>query len=363
MTVTRWILLTPDYPPYTGGVARYLGELVTASSGGIEVIVPNEHPVGVNDFVRRGQFSGGWPVRWWSLVGLIRSLNAEKNNAPRLLVSHILPIGTAAWIASFFGGPTYTILFHGLDLHLTQSSSWKRWLTKQIVKRANGVIVNSEYVARECRRCFPKAKPLVLTPGYSPHELPAREVARTTLGVRTSETILLSVCRLIPRKGIDRVVEALVFLPADTRLVVVGDGSDRVRLERLSLELGVNDRVSFVGAIEDEVRDRWYAAADVFVLPVRDDGADIEGYGIVCLEAAAAGLPVVVGHGGGASETVQPGITGYVVDADQDATELVQTLQTLIQDPTLRQKMGEAGRERVLRDHPWVDRWNQLRDL
>lgn len=351
----HWILVTDDYLPMKGGVARYLGDLVHASNAEMRVIVPTDHPVTTETVERRRFFASGGPFRWWPLIGLMRCLGRRPDTS--VFISHVLPIGTAAWLASFVSSISYTILFHGLDLQLAKRSVWKWWLTKQIVKRAKRIYVNSKFVADECRSAFPEKIPVLLTPGYEPRTLPSREQARKRLSLQTDEIILLTVARLIPRKGIDRILEVLPELPEQVRFVAIGDGRDRARLEGLAKPFG--ERVKLLGAVDDATRDDWYAAADVFVFPVRKDGDDLEGYGIVCVEAAAAGLPVVVGKNGGAPETVIPEETGLVVDADQ-RSELTAALRRLIQDEELRKRFGAAGRARVIREGKWEDRWNIL---
>lgn len=349
--------MTCDYPPMNGGVARYLADLVRASDGAMRVIVPLEHQDPGETVVRR-RFFGSGLVRWWPLVVLMRGLGREQD--ARVLISHVLPIGTAAWIASFVGGPAYTVLFHGLDLALSQRAWSKRWITKQIVRRARAVCVNSEFVARACKELFPDVDPLLLTPGYVPRILPSREEARSALGIGSEEIILLNVARLVPRKGLDRLIEVLPDLPPYVRAVSIGDGKDRARVEALAKHFDA--RIQFLGAIDDASRDTWYAAADLFVFPVRAEGDDVEGYGIACLEAAAAGLPVIVGAHGGAPETVIEGETGLVVDTGVEGA-LRDALRRLIADPELRARMGQRGRERVLAHASWSDRWKILTHL
>ncbi|MBP9762631.1 glycosyltransferase family 4 protein [Patescibacteria group bacterium] len=352
-----WILVTIDYPPMTGGVARYLSDLAAAAKGDMRVIVPLEHPPTKEAVERRPFFHKG-VIRWWPLVRLMRDLGRQTDQ--NILISHVLPIGTAAWIASFFCRLRYTILFHGLDLQLAKRSAWKRWLMRRIVGRAQTVCANSVFVAEDCRRTFARIEPVLLTPGYVPHLLSQRAEARNSLNIAQNEIILLCVCRLIPRKGLDRVIEVLKELPPTIHFVVIGEGLDRDRLEALAKPLA--DRIQFLGEVADDVRDTWYAAADLFVFPVRKDGDDLEGYGIVCLEAAAAGLPIIVGQNGGAPETVVPEETGLVVNAD-DRAALTRAIQRLVQDEALRKAMGERGRARVMREARWEDRWKTLSEL
>jgi hypothetical protein len=109
MSKPEAILYTLDYPPERGGVARYLGSLVAVSGGRLRVVVPETHAMdGAGAVVARRLLWGGWP-KWLPSVFRIRAERVP------VLVSHVFPLGTAAWITSFFGGPRYAVLFHGLD--------------------------------------------------------------------------------------------------------------------------------------------------------------------------------------------------------------------------------------------------------
>jgi hypothetical protein len=162
------------------------------------------------------------------------------------------------------------------------------------------------------------------------------------------EKIVLSVGRFVPRKGFDVLIE--VMKNVNARLVIIGDGPDRQRLEAL-----VSHASILMSGVSDADRDLWYAAADVFVLPVREDRGDIEGFGIVFLEAALAGLPVVAGKSGGVSEAVIEGVTGLLVDP-RDVNAIGGAIQELLDDPGRTQAMGGAARTRVLEDFSWKDR-------
>lgn len=119
-------------------------------------------------------------------------------------------------------------------------------------------------------------------------------------------------------------------------------------------------RVRFIHEADDAERNAWYAASDAFALPVRDEGDDVEGFGIVFLEAALAGLPSVAGRSGGAPEAVLDGETGLLVDST-DPQAIAGAVQRLRADPELRRRLGRTGCERGLRDFRWEDRWGKLR--
>lgn len=352
--MAEFVLITLDYPPETGGVARYLGELVRHSGGMIRVIVPERHAdAGPGDVTNGVFFRPGWPS-WRPLISMIRRIKDT------VIVSHVFPVGTAAWIARRFGGPDYAVLFHGLDLRMA-GSAWKRWLLRRICRGASLLVVNSEATKDELRRRAPRMeeKMLVLTPGVETRVMPSRADARRRLGLDERTPVVLSVARLIPRKGIDIAIRAMSRIQRrdDVEYVVLGNGPDAERLERVAGECRA--RVRWVKTADDEEKWLWCAAADVFLLPVRDEGKDVEGFGIVFLEAALAGVPSIAGASGGAPEAVRHERTGIVVKPTS-VDQVEEAVQRLFRDPELRERLGNAAKERALRDFRWQDRWATL---
>jgi phosphatidylinositol alpha-1,6-mannosyltransferase len=342
-------LVTPDYPPARGGVARYLSNLVRAAQGRINVVAPENFEF----------FWRMWP-KWWPLVGLCR----EQGVSGRLvLVSHVFPVGTAAWLSRLLGGAEYAVIFHGLDLRLVKGT-WKRWLFRRITERAKLLIVNSRSTEKDLLLLAPTARPLILTPGVEAAPPVSREQARSKLNLSSDSQIVLSVARLVPRKGIDVALRAMSLLNFELRTsnfeyVVVGDGPDLERLQNVARDLGIN--VRWIRHAEDEEKWLWLAAADVFLLPVRDVGDDVEGFGIVFLEAGRVGVPVVAGKSGGAIEAVQAGETGLLIDP-HDVEQIAQVVKTLLQNPTYARDMGAKAQKRVQADFDWNSRWHLLEE-
>lgn len=161
---------------------------------------------------------------------------------------------------------------------------------------------------------------------------------------------LLTVARLIPRKGIDTVIRALEQLPAAIEYRVVGTGPDEVRLR----ELAGAQQVVFLGRLDDAELEREYRNATLFVLPARRtrDG-DLEGYGLVYFEAAAWGRPVIAGRSGGEIDAVVDGQTGVLVDGTS-VDEVAGAIASLLADPTRLKALGAAGRARVEATHNWA---------
>ncbi len=179
---------------------------------------------------------------------------------------------------------------------------------------------------------------------------------RARLGL-TDRPVIVCVSRLVPRKGQDTLIRALPGVLArisDAVLLIVGDGPYRADLESLADETGVAGSVRFTGAVPWAELPAHYGAGDVFAMPCRTRrrGLDVEGLGIVYLEASATGLPVVAGDSGGAPDAVLEGETGYVVPG-RDLGALTERLLTLLQDPALRARLGGRGREWVEQNWRW----------
>jgi phosphatidylinositol alpha-1,6-mannosyltransferase len=142
----------------------------------------------------------------------------------------------------------------------------------------------------------------------------------------------------------------------------VGTGEERPRLDALARELGVADRVVFAGEVPPGDLPAYYAACDVFLLPNRIDEGDIEGFGIVFLEAAASERPAIGGSSGGVPEAVADGLTGLLVSGT-DADELAGCVRRLVSDKVLARRLGRAGRQRVLRSFTWDRAGRRIADV
>jgi phosphatidylinositol alpha-1,6-mannosyltransferase len=179
--------------------------------------------------------------------------------------------------------------------------------------------------------------------------------------------VVVCVSRLVPRKGQDTLIRAwpkvLRQVPG-AALVVVGGGPYQAALRRLSERIGVSPHVTFTGPVPADELPAHYAAGDVFAMPCRTrrGGLDVEGLGIVYLEASAAGLPVIGGDSGGAPDAIAEGESGYVVPG-RDVAALAARLTELLSDPAKARAMGEKGRAWVERDWSWDQAAARLRAI
>jgi len=229
----------------------------------------------------------------------------------------------------------------------------------------------SKYTRARFAAAFGRDAALELLPSgvdtdlYRPDPSARAEIrARHGLGDRPT---VMCVSRLMPRKGQDMLIRALPGIRArvpDAALLLVGGGPYRSRLAALAQQHDVAEHVVFTGSVSWEELPAHYAAGDVFAMPCRTHGRglDVEALGIVFLEAAATGLPVIVGRSGGAPETVLDGETGHVVDG-REVTELSDRVGNLLADPDRAAAMGAAGRRWMEREWRWDDRADRLATL
>jgi phosphatidylinositol alpha-1,6-mannosyltransferase len=182
------------------------------------------------------------------------------------------------------------------------------------------------------------------------------EPIRVRLGL-ADRPVVVCVSRLVPRKGQDMLIRAMPEIRRrvpDAALLIVGGGPYRAALGKLARQAGVERDVVFTGSVPTAELPAHYAAGDVYAMPcrTRNGGLDVEGLGIVYLEASATGLPVVAGDSGGAPDAVREGETGYVVPG-RDVAALAGRVATLLADRDLARQLGAAGRAWVEREWRW----------
>ncbi|ASW56076.1 glycosyltransferase family 4 protein [Plantactinospora sp. KBS50] len=260
-------------------------------------------------------------------------------------------------------------LTHGHEAGWT-SVPGSRPLLRRVARGADVVTYLGEYTRRrlapvmdgltQLRRLAPGVDVETYHPGVDGGPVRAR------YGL-TDRPVVVCVSRLVPRKGQDALIRALAAVRRrvpDAALLVVGGGPYRSRLQRLARESGVERDVVFTGSVSWAELPEHYAAGDVYAMPcrTRNRGLDVEGLGIVYLEASATGLPVIAGDSGGAPDAVRDGETGFVVGG-RDGAALVDRLVTLLTDRSLAARMGAAGRAWTDREWRWDRQAARLAEL
>jgi len=357
----RSLFITQDFPPRLGGFQSYYWGLIQTLDAEDVVILASDHPGAAS-------FDATHPYR---VVRHPRSIllptPALRRSAERLIAEHdlrlvqlgqTLPNGLLGPALKRRTGLPYLVLLAGAELTLPAALPGSGAAVRHVLGRAALLLTVSGYTAAAVERVVAGKVPVaVLRPaldldGLDGPGMPAvkSNAADTTLpGVRAGGPLVVCVGRLVPRKGQDRLIDALALLTPrypGLELALVGSGRLAASLGRRAQRLGVGDRVHLLGALPRSRVAEWLAAADVFASPcrVRWGGLEVEGFGIVFAEAAAAGLPVLAGRSGGAPEAVADGDTGIVIDGSS-ASEVAAGLERILRLGSAgRRMMGERGR-------------------
>lgn len=374
----RLVLVTQFFPPAVGGSAVLLHNVYSRLGMPVTVLTDAEHSAGPEADPPFRTHRTGIATRHWGLLhagGLphhartarrIRALARPGRAAVHC--ARVLPEGVAAWMARQAGGPPYVCWSHGEDLATAGLSRDLTLTTKLVLRGAERSLANSRNTAALLERLgVPPEEIRVAHPGVDPSRFRPDVDGSAVRERHASEgdVLLLSVGRLQRRKGHDLVIRALAALRAESpplRYVIVGTGEEEPRLRGLAREGGVEDRVHFAGQVGEDDLPAYYAACDVFLMPNRKEGEDIEGFGIVFLEAQASARPVIGGTTGGAPEAIADGETGILVEGT-DVTELAGALRRLSSSPELRRRLGLAGRERTVREFSWQRAADVVREM
>ncbi|GAA0972200.1 glycosyltransferase family 4 protein [Acrocarpospora macrocephala] len=358
--VGRTLIVTNDFPPRPGGIQSFVHALASRRPPGSVVVYA---PRWAGD----GEFDARQPYEVVRHPGkLMLPTRDVARRAARLVepgttvvFGAAAPLGLLSPALRAAGAERVIMLTHGHE------ASWARLpiardLLRRIGEHADIVTYLGAYTRARLSTQIPAAKLVRLAPGvdtalFRPGAGGAQ--VRANLGL-TGRPVVVCVSRLVPRKGQDMLIKAWPHVLArvpDAALLLVGGGPARKSLDRAAA--GHRDSVVITGAVPWSALPAHYDAGDVFAMPCRTRlaGIDVEGLGIVYLEASATGLPVVAGSSGGAPDAVRHGETGLVVDGTEPHA-IATALLTLLQDPATARAMGERGRAWIERE--WT--WNQV---
>jgi phosphatidylinositol alpha-1,6-mannosyltransferase len=367
LTVPRTLVVTNDFPPRVGGVQQYVGNLVRNLPGDrVAVLAPNWPGWSAHDDeqafpVHRWPSAFLWPTT--DLLRRLRSLVME-HGAQVVLFGHGIPLPLVGPELRA-GGVPYVALTHGVEAWAARAPLIS-WGLRRALSSAGEVTAVSRHTAGSIRPLVPSDVPLtVLYPGvdllrFSADADGAGIRSRHDLG---SRPVVLCVSRLVPRKGQDVLLAAMPMvrrLVPDAALLLVGDGPHRGALEAAAAG-APQGSVVLAGEVADTELPAYYAACDVFAMPCRSrwGGLEVEGFGIVFLEAAAAGKAAVAGRSGGAAEAVVDEVTGLLVEGTEPKAVALAVARLLL-DPELRARMGAAARAHVEQGFTWPMRAMEL---
>jgi len=355
------LLITLEYPPQIGGVANYYANLIGSFPvGQIKILTNDTYKLVAKKWL--------WPKWLIAFCSIYRYVKKEKIEV--LLIGQVLPLGTVAWILNKLFNLPYFVFTHALDITHPQTYRRKKWLLSKILESAEQIITVSEFTRQEIKKIIHgpnQHRITIISPGpnITPERYP-HNPAFINLKEYVNRQILLSVGRLVERKGHDQVIKALPHIVKHNPniiYVVVGQGIYLDKLQRLAKDLAVEQYVHFVGPLTNIQLAAMYRRATLFVMPSRElSNRDVEGFGIVYLEANSFYKPVIAGQSGGIQDAVIDGVTGFVVDP-LDTQMLAKAILKILDHPELGLKMGEQGARRVQEKFSWPQQAQRLGQL
>jgi phosphatidylinositol alpha-1,6-mannosyltransferase len=364
--VSRVLLVTNDFPPRRGGIQSYLGELVDrlAGTGIHQLTVYAPQWKGADTFDARAGYRvvrhpGTLMLPGPAVDARMRTLIAEEA-IDTVWFGAAAPLGLLAARARRAGVTRILASTHGHEVGWSMLPVARSAL-RHIGADADVITFVSRYTRTRFASAFGPAAALEhLPPGVDTERFRPDPASRAELRARYHlgrRPTVMCLSRLVPRKGQDMLIRALPEIRRrvdGAALVIAGGGPYLDTLRRLAHRHGVAEHVKFTGGVPAADLPAYHALADVFAMPCRTRGVglDVEGLGIVFLEASATGVPVIAGCSGGAPETVQQNKTGLVVDG-RSVGQIADAVAGLLADPDRAAAMGAAGRDWVTAQWRW----------
>ena len=351
------LLVTLEYPPQIGGVANYYVNLVKNLSADKIEVLTNKN----NELLAKRSF-----LPWLKSFKIIKKIVQEKN-IEVILVGQVLPLGTVAWLLSKYLKIPYIVFTHAMDVTYPQKYPRKKLLMQKIFNGAEKIITVSRYTKYEIYKLLNnrnqgKIEIITPAPSITPDNFP-----NTNINILKQEyaghKILLSVGRLVERKGHDIVIKSLPFLIQQKikfKYIIIGDGINKKHLCELVKKLNLENYVIFKNHLSDAEVAKYYQLCDVFIMPSREtEDKDIEGFGLVYLEANSFAKPVIGGKSGGVEDAIIDGKNGFLVDP-KDIQMTAQAILKLFQNRNLATNFGLYGQDRIKKEFQWSYRAKQL---
>jgi phosphatidylinositol alpha-1,6-mannosyltransferase len=353
------LFVTNDFPPKIGGIQTMLWELWRRLDPASFVVLTTPH-------ADAAAWDAEQPFRvvrtreklLLPTPGLARQIDqlAAEIDADVVVLDPALPVGL---LGPRLRSAPYGVVLHGAEVTVPGRLPGTSQLLRKVLRGAGLAIAAGGYPLAEAERAARRPLPSVVVPPgvdtdrFVPLSDAERAAARARLGLPVDGRLVVSVSRLVPRKGMDVLIRAATRLAPsrpDLTVAIAGAGRDRDRLERLARTTGAP--VRFLGRVSHDDLPGVYGCGDVFAMLCRNRwaGLEQEGFGIVFLEAAAAGVPQVAGDSGGAAEAVAEGETGLVVSRPDDPTAVADAIGRLLDAPATRARMGAAGRARAVEE-------------
>jgi phosphatidylinositol alpha-1,6-mannosyltransferase len=294
-----------------------------------------------------------------------------KNKPDVVFIGQLFPVGFLGLITLRFFNIPYIVFVHGEELTISKHIGGYRWsVNSHILKKAFRIVANSAFTRRQVVSAgidstrVEKITPMVDTEIFHPYHDTTHLKEKLSI---EEEKILLSIGRLIPRKGHSKVISILPRLISELgkiKYIIVGDDfGEGAKLKKLVKDLNVEKSVIFAGRVSADELPKYYCLCDIMVLPNYElTDKDNEGFGIVFLEANACGKPVIGGRSGGTEDAVIHGETGLLVDANEESS-LYEAVAVLLKNEPYAVRLGQNGRRRVLTSFHWDTATKAVRKL
>jgi phosphatidylinositol alpha-1,6-mannosyltransferase len=380
------VLVSYDFPPMIGGAHSWLYEIYRRWPTDVDVLTA-KYSKSENEASRQRSFDstahGALRIArtadtthqidlrsyhylrslWRQASEIGRLAGNRRSSGPEVGVIHALrafPEGVAAWLCWRRNRRTRRLVtyVHGEEILVSQTSRQLTMLANRVYQDSDLIIANSENTRRILAETYSGVESVSIHPGVDVKRFSQvgdiREGYRKARGWPSETVVVLTLARMEPRKNHAMVIRAVTGLRAEgipVALICGGDGPERKALEKLASDLRVAPWVHFVGSIGEEEKPTLFSSADIFAMPSVSVGAMIEGFGIVFLEAAAAGLPTVCGNSGGQCEAVLSGKSGFAVDG-KSLEAVAHAIKRLATNSNLRRTFGDAGRKWAA-DNDW----------
>jgi len=360
------VFLAGDFPPAFGGIQKLcygLCQALVAAGHDLRVIASAQP----GD--RRTDGASGLPTircrapsRLSAALNMARALRRLGRGGPApdaIIATKWSPEGQAYLLSGLRSRCPLVLMGYGREFLPEPGRRLRAWAQRAVLRASRGAIVISRFTAAQMRAAgVPPGGIRIVPPGIDPTEFPppaGLAAARQRLGWPNGPTVL-TIARLVRRKGVDTVIEALPAIARavpDVHHVVLGGGPESERLTALAETLGVRDRVRFLGSLSDHDKAVCLHLCDVMAMPSRDLPSEPpEGFGIVYLEANLCGKPVVAADTGGVADAVEEGTNGILVQPDRP-DQIAEAVVRLLTDPGLARSLGEAGRRRAAERFAW----------
>ena len=340
----KTLVLTHEYYPFFGGVARYCFDLFKHFAKKDYLVLCDHEQVNTQTNIWHFRFKNkfvkpSWLFSFFSLIKIIKNEKIEQIFTP-----NILPLGSIAYYLNKFFKLPYIISLHGLDINLALKN--KKKLALKILQQANYIICNSQSTAKIIVNLnIDKNKIKVIYPGRDfACDVDQAKVLnlKKALNISDTQKVILTVGRLNKRKGHDLVIKALSEIKHDFLYLIVGRGEEELNLRNLVEKYKMEAKVRFFNNISDEELVYYYHLADLFVLANRESKEDVEGFGIVFLNAASCSLPIIAGASGGVLEIFTDQSNALLV-ASENVEDLKEKINLLLVDQNLATKLGQAA--------------------